>query len=123
MKTKRKLGTLSMVLLAVLLSDCGKSADKARDEARIDSLDKVREAAIALRVAIHDGTHYNELRPFIQKLAVEIAIAKDKGEDSEAFQRYDFALSEIKHNYDTGAVLGFWIVYPFGLWTPLKMQC
>ena len=109
MKVEHKLGASLIVIFVVLLSGCGKP---------VDNVDKVREAAIALRVAINDkGASYNEFRPLIEKFAVEITIAKEKGEDSEALRRYDFALAAIQHNYGNGAMLGFWVVPVKAMWT------
>ena len=112
MKIDHELGASFIAIFMVLLSGCGKPVDRVRDAIAVDKLDKVREAAIALRIAINDqGTSYNEFRPLIAKFAVEIAVAKEKGENSEALQRYDFALAEIQHNYGNGAMLGgFWVV-------------
>ena len=91
MKIEFELGASFIAIFVVLLSGCGKPV---RDAVAVDKLDKVREAAITLRIAINDqGTSYNEFRPPIAKFAVEIAVAKEKGENSEALRRYDFALA------------------------------
>jgi hypothetical protein len=117
MKSEHQLASL-IVIFVVLLSGCGKPVDRVPDSVGVDNLDKVREAAIALRVAINDkGTSYDEFRPLIEKFAVEIAIAKEKGEKSEALRRYDFALAEIQHNYGNGAMLRFWVVPVKAMWT------
>src|SRR5580704_4644874 len=79
MKIDHELGASFIAIFMVLLSGCGKPVDRVRDAIAVDKLDKVREAAIALRIAINDqGTSYNEFRPLIAKFAVEIAVAKEK---------------------------------------------
>jgi hypothetical protein len=112
MKIEREFGAAAfIVIFVVLLSGCSRPVDKVREAAPVDNLDKVREAAIALKIALnHKGTPLGEFRPLIDKLAVEIAVANEKGEDSEALRRYAFAQAEIQQSYDSQRITGFWVV-------------
>lgn len=88
-----------------LRSEIGTSTIELRNPLKVENLDGVHNAAISVKVAMEVGVSYLDFGPKLRQFATEVALAKEAGANSKAFEKYEAALSMYKSNYSLWGTL------------------
>jgi hypothetical protein len=86
-------------------SGIGASSIELRNPLKVENLDGVHNAAISVKVSVEVGVSYFDFGPKLRQFATEVALAKEAGANSNAFEKYEAALSMYKSSYSLWGTL------------------